>query len=301
MRPPSRSQGSGAALVAARMEAAFVHRTWSVGGAGNRGRFHVFLVKRGQAQFAAENGDANDLAGACMLWLPHSAGGAFRLMAGGEGFALSIAEDFVWRAASDSPVALHLRPLFDRRVVAPAERISERLGELCVSCEALVRESVEPLPGNTAVCAAHLTLLLLHLWRAADLATVVAPPRGTAASTVQRFRQLVEMHFRDNFRIDDYARKLGVTRAHLHEACLRAAERTPLAIVHDRLIEEAQLRLEQTELPVEQVGYSLGFRDPAYFNRFFKKQTGRTPAAFRLSLAANAAQSAASSSFAAWP
>jgi AraC family transcriptional regulator, transcriptional activator of pobA len=48
---------------------------------------------------------------------------------------------------------------------------------------------------------------------------------------------------------------------------------TPLAIVHDRrLIVEAQL--EQAKLPVEQVGYSLGFRNPAHFNRFFQKQTG---------------------------
>jgi AraC family transcriptional regulator, transcriptional activator of pobA len=220
-------------------------------------------------------------------------------MAGGDGFTLSVAEDFVWRVASDSSVAPHLRPLFDTTVIASGDKIAPHVPELRVSFQAMVQEAREPEFGSDAICAAHLTLLLLRLWRAADVSVPMAA-RGTASSTAQRFRQLVELHFRENMRISDYAEKLGVTRAHLHEACLRATKRTPLAIIHDRLIEEAQVRLEQTELPVEQVGYSLGFRDPAYFNRFFKRQTGRTPAAFRAA-SVGAPREATASSFAAWP
>ena len=47
-----------------------------------------------------------------------------------------------------------------------------------------------------------------------------------------------------------------------------------MTLVHERLLEEARARLRQNELSVEQVGYSLGFRDPGYFNRFFKRLTG---------------------------
>jgi AraC family transcriptional regulator, transcriptional activator of pobA len=300
MPPSPLTQPNGSALVAAQVDAAFAHRTWSIGAQGGRGRFHIFLVTRGTAQLAVANSQALELAAPFILWLARTTSGEFRLMAGGEGFTISVAEEFVWRAASDSPVALHLRPLFDRTIAAAAERVTPRLAELRVSFKALVRESRDAQPGSIAVCAAHLTLLLVHLWRAADLANSSAS-RGTASGTAQRFRQLVELHFRENVRINDYARKLGVTRAHLHEACLRATTRTPLAIVHERLIEEAQLRLEQTELPVEQVGYSLGFRDPAYFNRFFKKRTGRTPAAFRTSIATTPPRDAAARSFAAWP
>ena len=48
-------------------------------------------------------------------------------------------------------------------------------------------------------------------------------------------------------------------------------------IIHERLVREACTRLQQLDLPVEQIGYGLGFRDPAYFNRFFRKYRGASP------------------------
>jgi len=158
----------------------------------------------------------------------------------------------------------------------------------------------EAEPGGSVVMGLHLGLVLLHLWRASGLDTTTTALRGTGTTTVQRFRQLTELHYRENLSIDEFARMLGVTRAHLHDACLRSTGRTPLAIVHDRLIAEARLRLEQTQLPVEQVGYGLGFRDPGYFNRFFKRLTGQSPGAYRQSAGATRPPSEPAS-FAAWP
>ena len=63
-------------------------------------------------------------------------------------------------------------------------------------------------------------------------------------------------------------------------ACASAGA-TPLSLIHERLVEEACQRLEQTELSIEQIGYSLGFRDPGYFNRFFKRRRGLAPGAYR--------------------
>jgi hypothetical protein len=65
-------------------------------------------------------------------------------------------------------------------------------------------------------------------------------------------------------------------------------------------MEEACQRLEQTELSVEQISYSLGFRDPGYFNRFFKRQAGMSPGAYR-GMSARLSPANASPSFAAWP
>jgi AraC family transcriptional regulator, transcriptional activator of pobA len=52
-------------------------------------------------------------------------------------------------------------------------------------------------------------------------------------------------------------------------------------------------------LSIEQIGYSLGFRDPGYFNRFFKRQRGVAPGAWRKTAARRPADDDAS--FAAWP
>ena len=97
-----------------------------------------------------------------------------------------------------------------------------------------------------------------------------------------------------------FAKLLGVTRARLHDACARSPRCTPLKLVHDRLLEEARLRLENTEFPVEQIAYGLGFRDPGYFNRFFKRLTGVAPGTYRQTIA-TARSTNEAPSFAAWP
>ena len=146
--------------------------------------------------------------------------------------------------------------------------------------------------------ALYLGLLLMHLWRACGLDRETNA-LGVGAPTAHRFRQLVELHYRDNLSIDDFARALGVTRGHLHSACLRAFGRAPQQLVHDRLAGEARLRLRQTAQPVEQVAYSLGFRDPAYFNRFFRRMAGLSPGAYRKSARVDPPRDA--TSFEAWP
>lgn len=148
---------------------------------------------------------------------------------------------------------------------------------------------------------AHIALIMLHLWRASGDAARTQQPRGAGVPTVQRFHQLVELHYKEHVSIASYARLLGVTRSHLHETCLRLTNRTPLALVHERLVAEARLRLQQTPLSVEQIGYGLGFKDPGYFSRFFKKANGQSPSVFRQATSREAAPDALPHSFAAWP
>lgn len=56
---------------------------------------------------------------------------------------------------------------------------------------------------------------------------------------------------------------------------------SPLAYVQRLRIEEAKRRLEQTEDSVEAVGWHVGYEDPAFFRRLFKRITGLPPGAYR--------------------
>ena len=84
-----------------------------------------------------------------------------------------------------------------------------------------------------------------------------------------------------------------------HAHCQREKSCGPRAIIHERLVREACTRLQQLDLPVEQIGYGLGFRDPAYFNRFFRKYRGASPGNYRRQIRLEHARS--SPSYAAWP
>jgi transcriptional regulator GlxA family with amidase domain len=67
---------------------------------------------------------------------------------------------------------------------------------------------------------------------------------------------------------------------------LAATGRRPMEYVHDVRIEEARRILESSSIPVDDVGFSVGYQDPTFFRRLFKRKTGLTPAAYRRKFAA---------------
>jgi len=49
----------------------------------------------------------------------------------------------------------------------------------------------------------------------------------------------------------------------------------------DRIIQEARRLLTFTSMSITEIGYALGFKDPAYFSRFFRRNTGLTANQYR--------------------
>ena len=57
--------------------------------------------------------------------------------------------------------------------------------------------------------------------------------------------------------------------------------KTITRLVHDRLLLEAKRELVYGNLSIKDIGYILGFEDPSYFSRFFKKYTGIEASKFK--------------------
>ena len=60
-----------------------------------------------------------------------------------------------------------------------------------------------------------------------------------------------------------------------------ATGRRPMEYVHEIRIDEARRILESSSIAVDEVGFSVGYQDPTFFRRLFKRKTGLTPAAYR--------------------
>ena len=99
--------------------------------------------------------------------------------------------------------------------------------------------------------------------------------------TALRLRLLIERHFRENHRPANYARRLKVTVGHLNHLARRHLGRTAGVLIRERLALEARRQLVHTDATAAAIGYDLGFKDPAYFARFFRRVTGTSPTAFR--------------------
>lgn len=100
---------------------------------------------------------------------------------------------------------------------------------------------------------------------------------GPSSVVVDRFLALVERDFARRRRLRDYAAALGLSPGHLSALCRTALGTSAGAVVRGRLALEARRLLVYSGQGAAEVGYALGFEDPAYFARFVKRETGRAP------------------------
>ena len=98
---------------------------------------------------------------------------------------------------------------------------------------------------------------------------------------MRAFSQLLDAHFRTKKTVRFYADQLAVTANHLNALCRQVVNQTASELIHERVITEAQRRLAHSTDSVGQVADYLGFDDPSYFTRYFKKYVGHTPESFR--------------------
>jgi transcriptional regulator GlxA family with amidase domain len=77
------------------------------------------------------------------------------------------------------------------------------------------------------------------------------------------------------------AERSGLTRRTFARRFLAATGQRPIDHVQALRIEGARQRLETGTTPIDDVGYEVGYEDPTFFRRLFKRMTGVTPAAYR--------------------
>ncbi len=118
----------------------------------------------------------------------------------------------------------------------------------------------------------------------------VSPAHSNAASRISAlFSDLLERQFpiespmqQVNLRTAiDFASQLSVHVNHLNKALKDATGKSTSELISERLVQEAKALLKHTDWNVSEIGYCLGFQEPAHFNNFFKKKTQVTPRSFR--------------------
>lgn len=131
----------------------------------------------------------------------------------------------------------------------------------------------------------HALLGALLVWvarRAGEPPQRVASAQSRGQQHLAQFDRLIERHFKTHRPIDFYAQAIGVSTAHLNALCRQWAGQSALQRLNQRLTLEAKRNLVYTAMTVSEIADSLGFSEPAYFSRFFKRETGCTPKGFRL-------------------
>jgi AraC-like DNA-binding protein len=95
------------------------------------------------------------------------------------------------------------------------------------------------------------------------------------------FRKLVESNFIANHNVSFYAGKLSITQGHLNDLCRKCLGVGAKQFIQNRIMTEAKKLICFTDSSITEVASHLGFEDPSYFVRKFRKITGQTPLDYR--------------------
>lgn len=114
--------------------------------------------------------------------------------------------------------------------------------------------------------------------------------RSADIKLTSRYKSLIESQFRPTNQIDNpkllhstryYADYLNVHPNHLNAVVKSITGQTALQFIHQHILQLAKSQLVQTSLSVKEIAYNLHFDSPNNFSSFFKKQTEKTPVAYR--------------------
>jgi AraC family transcriptional activator of pobA len=168
----------------------------------------------------------------------------------------------------------HGRPGEAARELAPtaARRLRARMSAMRGEIVRLKRDSVHLLRASL-----YETLI--------TLARAYAPSdeagERSASPLALRYRDAVQRQATKQHSVAQYARDLAVSPGHLNSICKRHLGRGAKEIIEEQLVVEARRLLLYSDETASRVALRLGFKDPSYFSRFFRRASGCTPSDFR--------------------
>ncbi|PZU56977.1 MAG: AraC family transcriptional regulator [Sphingobium sp.] len=237
---------------------------------------HVFVVTSGGGAMRAD-GRTIRFSAPCLILVPATAVHGFEWLRDTAGSVVTMASRYVADLARHDP---DLSALFAHSAVARlGQGAGDRVGALTAD---MMRELGWVAAGHrAAVDAAVLSLLVIALRHvdAADDQPLAVPPAHVA--TVARLRERIEQRFRLREPVSVHAAALGVSETALRVACAKVAGASPARLLDERALLEARRSLLYSNLSIAEIGFSIGFSDPAYFSRFFQRQMRMSPRAYR--------------------
>ena len=255
---------------------------WEIEPHLHQGLYQVLWVFEGDAEVVLDEW-REQIRGPAAIVIPPGVVHGFRFAPGTDGLVLTLSAGFLvegeFQAVGEAFRTLFASPGSVRFEVpeGSAQRLDAMFRELA-------QEFALPDSGESPVAG---WLARAVVWRLAQARArqAEAQAQGPRASRHQalytRFLLLVEQHFLEHWPVARYASRLGMSPARLNRLAQAEGGASALELVHERLMREACRRLTYIAAPVASLAEELGFEDPAYFSRFFKRRAGVSPHRWR--------------------
>lgn len=253
---------------------------WHIGNHTHRGLFQVLFLFGGQVK-AHIDGATWHCEGPTVITIHPSVVHGFEFSREAHGFVLTIDQD----ALVGAQAGLHANifsPLFIAPLAINLGSVPATQQRIEALLHLLMTEFSSPLAGHALILDWLARSVLLLLLRHHTDHCHADQSGRISFDLFSRFRALVEEHYAEQWNVARYAEKLHVGEVRLNRLCLKLGGKSAFDMVQHRLMLEARRKLTYVPASVASIAYELGFQDPAYFSRAFKRHTGMTPKQFRL-------------------
>jgi AraC family transcriptional regulator, transcriptional activator of pobA len=231
----------------------------------------IFLLQSGHVKLALDGADVA-ITPPMVINVPRSHVHGFSFSRGTEGFVLTLpAKDFPDLFGPEAEMGQAAAQPF----VVPAG------AEIAAQFERMAESHATITPYRRTVLRAAAATLLGMVLVAQARNPVAIPPKDRSDPRVIAFQAKVRAGLHEKLGVEDYARALGVSARHLSRLCTMQTGLSAKTYVETERIREGCRLLVYTRLPIQGVAYHLGFDDPAYFSRAFRRQIGMSPGAYR--------------------
>lgn len=128
---------------------------------------------------------------------------------------------------------------------------------------------------------AFLKLLLIECNNICAINPVESDLDSSGDNLIRAFKNAVDNNYKKEHSTTYYANELHITPDHLNRTIKAKIGKTAKEYIQARIVTEAKRLLYFTNLSNKQIGYELGFNEPANFSAFFKKNTQLSPSNFK--------------------
>ena len=197
-----------------------------------------------------------------------------------EAYKLTFVRDFYCIQTHDKEVACNgilFNNIYETPFVKPCESDTQKLQFILDSLQEEFNQ--DEATAQYDMLQAYLKQFIIHSVRVKKEHHIIKDDNET--KLFKDFSTLVEQNYKTLHSVTDYANRLGVSPKSLTKHFQKIGSQTPSDFIKSRLILEAQRQLIYTNDSVKHIAYDLGFNDSAYFTRFFKKATSKSPLQFK--------------------
>lgn len=249
----------------------------SVKSHAHNNQFQIFVVIEGETNLLYGN-EKIHIEGPSFITIPKNTDHGFEHLSELKGWILSLSDSVLEHMIKREAEVIEAIEMFQVTKIVTGE-YSEEIFSTMQNCINEYNSSkvgrllmLEYLVGQLIVQLRRLPQSLKHSIYNADNSTIIY---------YRRFTQLIRESSSYKKTVEEYATDLKIASGRLNRICSSVGLKSPREIIMDYYVTQAQLLLSNVEKSIAEVCYTLGFEDPSYFSRIFKRKTGLTPNEFR--------------------